>query len=88
MSAFLPVAMGLYKKLDEAIELCLSSTGKELSKENKKEFIAEMLLEQSQYWNLQLDGSNLLDDETKFDALRLLAGIAINLGENDHARYT
>ena len=58
MTAFLPVAMGLYKKLDEAIELCLASSGKDTSKANKKDFIAEMLLEQSIYWNLQLDGNN------------------------------
>ena len=83
MTAFVPVAMGLYKKLDEALELLLLTNGQEINKSNKKEFVAEMLFDKSADWNLTLQGKDLLDDETKKDAMRLLVGIALRLGEEN-----
>jgi hypothetical protein len=78
MVAFLPVAKELFAKLEMAIEMIQKAEGS-VKDPSSQEIFSKILFENSNNWNVVINQSDILDDDTKMHACRFVVGIACNL---------
>ena len=77
--AMLPLVSKLGEYLKEGFEhyAALHASGQKLSPDMLAVFLAMKMTS----WNPQMNGKNLMDDETRQAAARFLAGVAINMAK-------